>query len=322
MFRRLSIVIILALTLLARGQVAAAPVDDLLKLGIQSFDLARFEEARKALLQARVATKDPRKLARVYLYFGFIEAVSGSQATARTWLVKALEQDPTLTLSGGPFKKELVALFKEVRGALRGAVLVHARQPPHAVYIDGKPAGRLPLLTNLPIGKHDVQVRGPDGKPVYSTTVVVEPHKTGRVAVTAPSSQPTASLSDLVPAKTRPRRRVLTWIAAGSAAALLGTAIGVGVSTHNTSNQWEENCQENVLVSNCEDLALSVEHRDLAANVMFAVGGSLAAAAVLLYFFEDHPGKESRRKRRPRARPQVAPVVGGGMVGGMLTIGF
>ena len=264
-------------------------------------------------------------LFRSNLYFGFIEAVSGTPAAARTWLVKALEQDPTLTVDAKLFKKELVALFNEVRGALRGSVLVHARQPPLAVFIDGKPAGRLPLLTNLPIGKHDLQVRGPDGRPVYSTTVVVRPHKTDRVAVATPLAPRTPASTPAVieePVEPRPRRRVLTWVAAGSAAVLLGTGIGLGVSANHASEQWEESCKDSASVSNCEDLALSVEHRDLSANVMFAVGGSMVAAAVLLFFLEDRPGKEAGRKRRSVTRPQVAPVVGGGMLGGALTFDF
>ena len=76
---------VLAFVALLLGSAGArgAPVDDLMKQGIQHFDLARFEEARRTLDLARAATKDPGKLSRIYLYFGFIEAVSGSRTRAR-----------------------------------------------------------------------------------------------------------------------------------------------------------------------------------------------------------------------------------------------
>lgn len=315
--------------ILVSGTATGATVDDLMKQGIQHFDLARFEESRRALELAQAATKDSHRLSRIYLYFGLIEAVSGSRTKARTMLVRALEQDPTLTLDPGRFKTDLVALFNEVRQGLRGALLVHTKQPSHAVYIDGKRVGQLPLLSNLPIGRHQVQVRTPDGRPYYSTTVVVRPHSTGKIPVgpgprglVAPEH--TVADKDHRPEKkTTRRRRVFTWIAAGTAVVMLGTGIGLGVSSNRGNNEWEAGCKQNQLYTDCDELALSVENRDLAANVMFAVGGSLAVSAVLLYFFEGRvPGEARRGRKRTASSTLVTPLVGRSVVGGSLSLSF
>jgi len=324
---------VLAFVALLLGSAGArgAPVDDLMKQGIQHFDLARFEEARRTLDLARAATKDPGKLSRIYLYFGFIEAVSGSRTRARNMLVRAMEQDPTMTLATGRFKKELVDLFHEVRQGLQGAVLVHTRQPARTVYINGKWAGHLPLIANLPIGKHRVEVRGPGGKPGKVSTVVVRPHVTSKVSV-APGPDRQGKAAGTVAPGERPggdrrteprRRRIFTWIAAGTAAVMLGTGIGLGVSANHIGDQWEESCKVNQLSAACDELGLSVENRDLAANVMFAVGGALAASAVLLYFFEDRPSRESRgRRKRASRKTVVAPLVGPSAVGGSISLSF
>ena len=319
-----------AAALLVVDVASGAPVDDMLKQGIQHFDLARFEESRGALELAQAATKDPQKLARIYLYFGFIEAVSGSRTRARTMLVRALEQDPTLALKAGRFKKELVDLFNEVRGALRGTLLVHLEQPTHTVYIDGKRAGRLPLLTNLPIGKHRLEVRGPKGRLLQTSTVIVKPHRTGRIAVAPGAGVPAAPGVAVGSKKDRPvntkhrrQRRIFTWIAAGTAVAMLGTGIGLGVSANQGSNEWDQACKKSQGYSGCDELALSVENRDLAANVMFAVGGSLAVSAVLLYFIEGRSAGESRGgSKRTATKTRVTPLVGSSVIGGSLSLSF
>ena len=301
---------------------------DQLKQAIQHFDLARFEQSRQALTAAQAATRDPKTLARVLLYFGLIEAVSGSRSKARTLMVRALEQDPALTMDPARFKKDLVQLFDDVRKGLRGGLLVHVKQPAHTVFIDGKRAGQLPLLTNLPVGRHRIEVKGADGRTHHSDTVVVRPHDTGRVIVDpVPTTQPGARLQrgDRQHAEQtrRPPRRILTWIAAGTAVAMLGTGIGLGVSAAQEHEEWEASCKSTRFHAACDEQALTVENRDLAANVMFVVGGTLAAAAVALYFLEGRLTSDTPRKgKRSRSGPQLVPVVGSSTVGGALTLTF
>ena len=319
----------------AQAPAAAPPparppqVDELLKQGIEAFGLARFDDARGLLEQARAATKDPGRLGRVHLYFGLIEAVSGSRAKARGHFAMALSHDASLKLDPANFKQELVALLEQVRAQLRGQLLVHAATRPAQVLVDGKPAGPLPLVAQLLIGTHQVEIRAPDGRLLHSATVMVRPGRTARVvspAAPPPTAARTSQPVNRAAPEARPaprRRRLLTWIAAGASAALLGTGLGLGISSSVDHGQWEDACRSSQGIQSCVALARSIEDRDLAANVMFAVGGTLAATAVVLYFFEGRRGPEGRR-RAPRAAPgpRVVPVVSPTGAGAALELSF
>lgn len=164
--------------------LAAAPAHaespaSLLQKAVESFGLAQFDTSRQLLEQARAAATEAAQLARIHLYLGFNAAVIGELKTAREAFTAALTHDPTLRPDPRTIKRELINLFDELRGELRGTLTVRASAPSGCVLVDGKDSGQLPLTSRIPIGPHRVEVRGLEGE-TFATTVVVMP---GRTAV-------------------------------------------------------------------------------------------------------------------------------------------
>lgn len=69
--------------------------------------------------------------------------------------------------------------------------------------------------------------------------------------------------------------------------------VGIGVSASADHAEWEE--LEDL--SREERLAGTIEGKSMAANVLFGVGGTLAAASVALYFLEPWLARRSARRQ-------------------------
>jgi hypothetical protein len=236
--------------------------------GVQRFDEGQFEAALSELAALRgAAAGDARQLARIELYSGLSHAVLGKTEDARRAFRAALVQQPELRLDPDQFKPELVALFNQVIEGLVGELQVEADSPGAAVELDGKGAGRVPHLARLPIGAHYLIVRAPGGG-VFERRLTIYPDR--RVTVTAQLGS------------TAPRRRIWTWVTAGTAVVALGLGIGLWAWAGSQHDEYSKTADP----VRFDELKSSVHQKDIAANVLWISAGALAATSVVLFFLE------------------------------------
>jgi len=297
---------LLAIAVLAGRPARAQSAADLLQQAIEQHQNARFEQSLELLNRALSATTDPTLLGRIQLYLGVTHAIMDNEAQARLDFRAALTSDPALTLDGLGLKRSIEELFREVRQQMHGELVVKANRP-GLVFVDGKWVGKVPLKVRLTIGPHVVEVRGSDGKPRYSSKVMVAAdHRLTIVAKlggVSPGRRPR-------PPRAAPRRRLWTWVAAGGAAAALGVAIGLGASADaNNSEYWADGTRP----ERGAELEDPIRSKALGANVMFGVAGALAVTSVLLFFLEG-------RSSRPDGQAWVAPL--GQAPGAMVSVPF
>ncbi|MDP1919224.1 MAG: PEGA domain-containing protein [Myxococcales bacterium] len=215
---------------------------------------------------------------------------------------------------------EVVKAIASIEGRLQAAgtqhLLVYVEPASARVTVDGKDIGASPASTTLAPGSHAVSISAP-GFDRYersfamsasrsteftvslraSTTPVqpavkVEPVKATEPVKVAATDTPTTAIltpatstelrDDLAPA---PKRRVFTWVAAGTAgvAAGLGVVFAVMMKNNETALKMLDSdrtrAQANALYSGAFTMGT-------AATISFITAGVSAAAAVLLFFIE------------------------------------
>ncbi len=308
---------IIGLLLLAPAGLRAAPsAEKLYKQALQRYSEAEFETSIELLNRALRAGGKPRLLGRIHFQLGINHAIMGEQDKAEKAFREALARHPEQRLDAKQVKPAIVEMLARVRQSLRGYLSVSADGAGATVEVDGADAGELPYEVLLPVGAHRVVVRCADGE--RSRRVVVHHGRTARLHVrcgSAPRAAPEQSGAGSVAASspngrdaTSQRSRIWTWVAAGSALAALGVAIGLGASA---SAEYSE--LEDLVASGQRDevrrqeLESAIDSRALGANVLFGVAGGLALTSVVLYFVE---GRAAARPRATAGRYRVQPVVG------------
>jgi hypothetical protein len=302
--------IALLLLLLSPARGAAQPADELLRQALDRYAAADFQGSIQLLKQARSAATEPGTLARIQLYLGVNHEVLGDPTQAEQAFRAALVHDPMLVIDPQRFRASAVSLFNKVKASLTGRLEVRAPGDVK-VEIDGAPAGSGPVTRQLPIGPHEVKLRSRDDRVLLARSVLIAPDQ--MVTVNAPASQPAstrpASQPASQPALPRPlrpapevtvtvasrRRRIWTWVAAGGAAASLGTAIGLGAWAQADHGEWEEVWEAGEDQKRWDDLAASGQRKELAANILFGVAGALAITATVLYFLEGAPARDDKQ---------------------------
>lgn len=308
MFKRL----LAATVLLCLSTSAPARADQALDLVHQAkakLKLADFERSMELLRKARSLTHDPKVLGQVYLNLGLNHAVMGDPAKAKPAFRTALTYDPVLVLDPAHIKRSVVKLFHEVQAGLRGELTVRADRPGAEVLVDGKPVGAAPLLEHeLPIGAHTIEVRAAGGAQ-YRERVVIGVNQKTTLRATLRMGKPEGA--DGQPqvggeggtsgAATQRGGRLWTWVMGGAAVAVLGVGVGLGVAASGDHSDWE---QEKTDPARWDELKSSGQTKATAANVMFGVGGALAAGAVVLFFLE------GRSPERAASATRVVPLLG------------
>lgn len=169
--RRWALVAVAAVTLLmaigvgpggsvAHAQPAAARG---LQKGQRYFDRGNFRQARRTLARALKGAKEPDLLKDIHLYLGLCHAVRGDMEETRENFTQALWHDPELALDPEVFKPSLVEMFAEIKGGLRGKLVVGTSSPGAKVLLDGEELGPAPLEQAVPVGRHTLQVVTSDG---------------------------------------------------------------------------------------------------------------------------------------------------------------
>jgi hypothetical protein len=313
--------LVLALTVLTGlalrpATARAADAAELFERGVREFGQARFKDSLKTLESARAAAEEAPLLSRIHLYLGLGHAVLGERGQARSDFATALQHDPTIKLDRGQFNDELVSLLDEVRRGLKGELVVTCARPGATVAVDGQPAVPLPYRSELVIGKHRVEVRGPDGAVLLSQAVTVAPKATvslhaGPAAAALQPSAPAAAPE--APARAPKRRRVWTWVLGGTGVALLAAGLGVWASAGPMTDRKvsdDRSCVNDDPRPACGQLLGDIRRREDIGYSMIGIGAALAATSVVVYFLEGH----SREARRAQVAPMLAPSMAGAVL--------
>jgi hypothetical protein len=276
----------------------------------------------EALERAARSSVDREELGQIYLHLGFNRAVLGDQEGAERDLVGALGHDPKLEPDPHRFKQELLDLFRRVRARL-GLLAVTADRKGATLTLDAKRRGALPARLRLPAGSHRLEARL--GSQAQSRTVSLTAGQSLQVAFVfgeqtagpRAATLPAGGLTGAGPGGKAPsfwqRRRVWTWVAAGSTVAVGIAAIGVGAYVLHLNGTLPRD--NNGILTNEGDQE-RLERPQNAANILYGVTGALAVTSVVLLFLEGRPSTDSTASRSSSS-VSLVPLFGG--AGAVLT---
>jgi hypothetical protein len=268
----------------ARAGDGERAAEELYRQALAAHDRAAFEQSLKLLGRARARATTPSLLARIYLLIGVTCAIMENEEAARPAFREALLRDPCLTPDPSGLKPSVMTLFRAVREQLRGEVVVTADQAEASVLVDGRPAGHAPLRLSLAVGAHQVEVRGVAGNGRHSGQVLVRAGERTTVAARLGSGS----------RHRQPRPKIWTWVGAGASALSLIVGIGLGASAQTDYQEYRDDRTD---WERGQKLASSIRDKSTAANAMFVVAGALAVASVILFFYEERLGRDTRWAR-------------------------
>jgi tetratricopeptide (TPR) repeat protein len=325
---------ILLLVFVATGLPFAAGAEptDLLREGIRLNGRGDYGQSLEVLERAAQTSANPKRLGQIYLYIGFNRAVLRDREGAERALRVALENDPDLEPDPRRFKRALLDLFRSVRAQL-GLLVVTADREGAALTLDGTNRGILPVRLRLPAGSYPLEVRLGPVVQRQTATLSTGQSLTLRIVFAEAASRPSvavqpAALPSPAP-RPRPappsfwqRRRVWTWVAAGTAVATLAVALGLEISTNGDEQKWSDARNQytreptGANLTNLTQLKDSLNTRWTAASILYGVTGGLVLTSAVLLFLE---GRFQAESADPVASPRVSilPLAGG--AGAILT---
>jgi len=170
--------------------------------GWRAYHNVQLEFATSRLAAARTDAESllalpgmPALYADASLRLGAVLAQLGRANEARDAIALALALDPDRPITQLEFSPEVVATVDGVRGQTRPTHPVHVTsEPPGAsVSIDGRDAGRTPLVAELATGQHVVVARSPQFHP-YARAFALD-DKTGELPITLEHDDEAAELA-------------------------------------------------------------------------------------------------------------------------------
>ena len=165
----------------------------------ERFNRGEFESALKALGAAAAQTRDERTLSRIHLLRAQCYAALRDTERSEVALGEALEHDPEAALDPERVDPALVQQLEDLRGRTLGEVRVRVNRPGARVLVDGRVVGTAPLRTELPIGRHTVEVRSADGKQRAVEQTVVRAGRTSEVSLGLAAPPPTPPAEETSP---------------------------------------------------------------------------------------------------------------------------
>ncbi len=290
---------ILVATLPGRVAQAQSP-QELFQKAVFLISRARFDESVEHLGRARAATKDAALLGRIHLYLGINHSILGHPAKSDEAFRTALRHNPDLKLDPKRIKASIVKRFNTIR-ASRGELKVDADVQGAKVFLDGKEVGTTPYQVKLPAGQVQVRIHDPEGGQSHEQQVTL---------ASGDAAQVTARLAPDAPPRVAPpagRKRIWTWVAAGTAAVSLGVAIGLGLSAK-SDNKTYEDLPDNAADEGAE-LESSGRAKYISSAVLFGVAGAAAVTSVVLFFMEGKGGERKAAGARLHVVPGPSPGV-------------
>ena len=129
--------------------------------GVQRYDEGDFEGAVSLLREVSAQAEAGPERARALLYLGLSHAALQQDDDARAAFRRALEDEPDLAPDRRRVPPAVLEMFDAVRAALHARLEV-ATEPGATVRLDGRPLGSTPYAGEVPIGRHEVEIRTPD----------------------------------------------------------------------------------------------------------------------------------------------------------------
>jgi hypothetical protein len=306
--RRSLLLLLFAVSATCFPFAAAAQPRSPLEEGVRLYGHGEYLKSLEVLERAARRSIDPKELGQIYLHLGFDRAILGDQEGAERDLVAALGYDPDLEPDPHRFKQELLDLFRRVRARL-GLLEVTANRKGATLALDAPGCRALPARLRLPAGSHRLEARL--GSQVQGRTVSLTAGQSLQVdfVFSEPTSRPSAAtsppggLAGAGPGGKAPsfwqRRRVWTWVAAGSTAAVGIAATGCG------SYAWY--LDRHLQTTQDEARRNSIQ---LTANILYGVTGALAVTSVVLLFLEGRPSTDSAASHSSSS-VSLVPLFGG-----------
>ncbi|HCF56909.1 MAG TPA: hypothetical protein DFS52_02795 [Myxococcales bacterium] len=161
-FHYLSLIALLASSSIAFAQ-GTAPGKARFDTAQTAFEEGDFESALSELRAAASLAKDDALLTEIHLLRGRCYAAFGDTNRANEAFTSALEFDPEARLDPARVRPSVVELLDGLRERLQAELSIRSSHSGALVFFDGKAIGVAPLRTSVPIGKHEVEVRTPDG---------------------------------------------------------------------------------------------------------------------------------------------------------------
>ncbi len=295
------------LSLLIAAPAAAGEPEDLYRRALERFTAADFEGSLKLLEQCRGAVADPSLSGRVLLYIGINQAVMGRDTSARKSFRAALAQDPTVDMDPDQFKPAIVSLFNQERQTTLGRLSVSAGEVERVeVLLDGAPGGKTPLFRYVRPGLVRVQAgRRPGGVWAHDEVVQVEAGQMLRLALRLSGSVKEPAGRAAAPS------RVATWVVGGAGLAMLAAGAVLGGLSASDHDEWERLRYERKDPQGWEDLREQGQDKQLAANILFGVGGAAVGVAVAFFFLEPRwSAPKDRAEGKGNARLRLTPLLG------------
>jgi len=308
-----------SLVLLALVAQTTSPADDseakakaqaLLKEGAKLYQNGELLPALDKFNAAYAAFQSPKLLFNI----GQASRDLGRFVEAMTAFERFLEEDPEAPADMIAEAQRSVA---ELQGKL-GKLRIQCSKDGAEISVDGKLVGVAPLARPVwaEQGNHQVTARHPDTAPAVEdvevnagwvhTVVMTLP-----ALVEAPPPKPlvarTAAQVEIPPLSPGPvpvrasvaqgtrHGRTWTWVAAGSAIVLTGTAIGLGLATRSKFDSLNKSCGSASAAAQagqpygCSDSEVdAVLLRRNLTNVSWGLAAAAAATAGVLFFVEGH----------------------------------
>jgi len=280
----------------------------LLERGVRHYTYGEYGQAIQALTRASRTSRDPKALARIFLYLGLSNAVIGAAAKAERCFVAAMTHDPLIRPDPARIKPELVSMFTRTRERQRATLRVEADQPGAVGLVDDRPGARLPLQLRVPIGEHRIEVRSADGQLRETRELVLPPGAVVQVSARLgrPLRPPRAETERR--ARAPGRRRLWTWVAAGGALASAAVAGGLWASVQSDLEEYDDPATPDARALSLED---PIRRKVLATNVMIGLGAALGVTAAVLFFLEG--------RRSAAVHPAAGADSGGAWGGGWIS---
>jgi tetratricopeptide (TPR) repeat protein len=290
---------LLASLSLLPGRLCAEPAaarakssdDGALAKGIEEFRFGRFEAAVKLLERALQANGHNKRRCTALLYLGLTHAVTQKQQAAQARFSESIRCDPSQRLDPRRFKPELITLFDAARQQLVGTLRIRGESGA-TLRVNGK-VTTLPAQLSLLAGRHHLELRAAKGQRKLRRTVELAAGRELKVELRWPTLVKAARTSCPPP----PRRRLWTWIAAGTAAALAIAGAGVWYAAERQQDDLALRYRDLVAAGDnttINELRDGIHAKDVAANVLWGIAGGAAIAAVVAYFLEGRAPKPRR----------------------------
>jgi hypothetical protein len=139
--------------------LSAAGGKSKLEQGQKAFAQGDFDAALKALDSAAQETQDTPTLERIHLMRAQCFGARQDFVRAEEAFALALEANPEAALDPARVDPSLVKVLDALRARTKGGLVIHSAPEGAELKLDGAPFGKAPQTTQVPIGRHKLEIQ-------------------------------------------------------------------------------------------------------------------------------------------------------------------